>query len=118
MLRTRTRTYARWAAALGAGALILTACSSGDSDAQGDVVRMWIEPELVECEGVAPMECMEVSYSEDGAPELFYDEIEGFTFTEGTAYVLDVEVTEVPDPPADASSLSYRLVEVISEDPQ
>lgn len=106
------------AAALGlaAGALLVTGCTSGD--AEGEVVRMWIEPELVECEGVAPMECMEVSYTEDGEPQLFYDQIDGFTFTEGTAYVIDVRVTEVEDPPADASSLSYELVEVISEDPQ
>ena len=79
---------------------------------------MWIEPELVPCEGVAPMECMEISYTEDGEPQLFYDQIDGFTFTPGTSYVIDVAVTEVPDPPADASSLAYSLVEVISEDPQ
>lgn len=79
---------------------------------------MWVEPELVECTGVGPMECLQVSYTEGGEPELFYDAIDGFTFTEGTAYVLDVEVTEVADPPADGSSLAYRLVEVVSEEPQ
>lgn len=114
MLRRTTLTTVTMT--LAAGALLLTGCSSGD--AEGDVVRMWIEPELVPCEGVAPMECMEVSYTEDGEPQLFYDQIDGFTFTPGTAYVLDVRVTEVENPPADASSLSYSLVEVVSEDPQ
>lgn len=112
----RRTTFATVAAVLGTGALLLTGCSSGD--AEGDVVRMWIEPDLVPCEGVAPMECMEVSYTEDGEPQLFYDQIDGFTFTPGTAYVLDVRVTDVENPPADASSLSYSLVEVVSEDPQ
>ena len=112
----RRNTLAAVAAVLGSGALLLTGCSSGD--AEGEVVRMWIEPDLVPCEGVAPMECMEVSYTEDGEPQLFYDQIDGFTFTPGTAYVLDVRVTEVDNPPADASSLSYSLVEVVSEDPQ
>lgn len=112
----RRSTLATIAAAIAAGAMLLTGCSS--SDTEGDVVRMWIEPDLVPCEGVAPMECMEVSYTEDGEPQLFYDQIDGFTFTPGTAYVLDVRVTEVENPPADASSLSYSLVEVISEDPQ
>lgn len=79
---------------------------------------MWVEPELVECTGVGPMECLQVAYTEGGEPELFYDTIDGFTFTEGTAYVLDVEVTAVEDPPADGSSLAYRLVEVVSEEPQ
>lgn len=108
-------------------AVLLTGCSSAGSgatdvesgpDSSGEVVRMWVEPELVECTGVAPMECLQVAYSEGGEPQLFYDAIEGFTFTEGTSYVLDVEVTEVADPPADGSSLAYRLVEVVSEEPQ
>lgn len=100
---------------------LLAGCSSdGDaaSEASGDVVRMWVEPDLVECTGVGPMECLQVAYTEGGEPELFYEAIDGFTFTEGTRYVLDVEVTEVADPPADASSLAYRLVEVVSEEPQ
>lgn len=109
-------------AAAGVAALTLLAgCSSAADpapDASGEVVRMWVEPELVECTGVGPMECLQVSYTEGGEPKLFHDVIDGFTFTEGTAYVLDVEVTEVADPPADGSSLAYRLVEVVSEQPQ
>lgn len=105
-------------------ATALAGCSSAGSEVaspeagSGDVVRMWIEPELVECVGVAPMECMQVAYSEDGESQLFYDSIAGFDHQEGTSYVIDVQVTEVEDPPADASSLSYTLVDVISETPQ
>lgn len=102
----------------------ISACSSDDGGAtaasatpSGDVVRMWIEPELAECTGVGPMECMQVSYTEGGEPELFYSGIEGFEFVEGTSYVLDVRVTEVASPPADGSSLAYSLVEVVSETP-
>ena len=53
-------------------------CSSDDGGtpatsaaAGGDVVRMWIQPELAECTGVGPMECLQVSYTEDGEPQLF-----------------------------------------------
>ncbi len=49
--------------------------------------------------------------------ELFYDSIEGFDYSEGTSYVIDVQVVEVASPPADGSSLSYSLVEVVSETP-
>lgn len=94
--------------------VLVVGCSSSDSD---EVVRMWIEPELVECVGVAPMECMQVAYSEDGPTELFYDSIEGFTFEPGTSSVIDVRVSEVEDPPADGSSLTYTLVEVVSTEP-
>jgi uncharacterized protein (DUF2147 family) len=109
-----------------AGVLILaiSGCSSADGGTAAasatnadEVVRMWIEPELVECTGVGPMECMQVAYTEDGEPELFYSGIEGFEFVEGTSYVIDVQVSEVASPPADGSSLSYTLVEVVSETP-
>lgn len=76
---------------------------------------MWIGPDLVECEGVAPMMCLQVAFSSDADYELFYDQISGFQPVEGTSYVIDVEVTEVDNPPADASSLEYTLVEVVEE---
>lgn len=81
------------------------------------MVRMWVEPERVDCTGVGPMECLQVSYTEDGQPELFYSPIEGFEFVEGTTYVIDVRVSEVASPPADGSSLKYALVEVVSQTP-
>ena len=61
------------------------------------------------------MMCMQVAYSQDEPYELFYEQIEGFDFREGTSYVIDVKVTEVENPSADASSLEYTLVEVIAE---
>jgi len=103
-------------------AVLLTGCSGQDESAVApsgtEVVRMWIEPDLVDCVGVAPMECMQVAYSEGGDSQLFYDSIEGFEHEEGTAYVLDVRVSEVADPPADGSSLAYTLVTVVSAVPQ
>ena len=76
---------------------------------------MWIGPGLVECEGVAPMMCLQVAYSEDDEYELFYDQIAGFEPVEGTSYVIDVTITEVEDPPADASSLEYTLAKIVEE---
>lgn len=77
--------------------------------------RLWIGPRLVDCVGVVPQQCLQVRTSVDGQTEWFYDTIIGFNFVEGTAYVIDVDVTEIADPPADASSLEYRLIEVISQ---
>ena len=88
----------------------LTGCSESP-----DTTRLWIGPERVECEGVAPMMCLQVAESEDGDYQLFYDTIEGFDFQEGTSYVIDVSITEVENPPADASSLQYTLVEIVEE---
>ena len=88
----------------------LTGCSEPT-----DNTRLWIGPERVECEGVAPMICLQVAKSEDGDYQLFYDTIEGFDYQEGTSYVIDVSITEVENPPADSSSLQYTLVEIVEE---
>ena len=48
---------------------------------------------------------------------LFYDQIEGFNYEEGYEYEIVVEVTKVENPPADASSLKYTLIEVVSKTP-
>ena len=88
----------------------LTGCSDST-----DTTRLWIGPERVEGEGVAPMMCLQVAESEDGDYQLFYDTIEAFDYQEGTSYVIDVSITEVENPPADASSLQYTLVEIVEE---
>ena len=88
----------------------LTGCSDST-----DTTRLWIGPERVECEGMAPMMCLQVAESEDGDYQLFYDTIEGFDNQEGTSYVIDVSITEVENPPADASSLQYTLVEIVEQ---
>lgn len=113
-----------------AAALTLGACGSdsttttdaGDGDPTTsstspaeDNQRLWIKADLVDCEGVAPQKCMQVAESADGEYEYFYDQIEGFTFVEGTRYVIDVTVEEVAEPPADGSSLKYTFVETIEE---
>ena len=84
-------------------------------DSVEGVTRFWIKPDLVDCVGEAPQRCMQIAEAEDGEYFWFYDQIAGFEFTEGISYVLDVRIEDVFDPPADASSLSYTLVEVISE---
>ena len=96
-------------ASVGLG-VALTGCSEST-----DTTRLWIGPERVECEGVAPMMCLQVAESEDGDYQLFYDTIEGFDYQEGTSYVIDVSITEVENPPADASSVQYTLVEIVEE---
>ena len=89
----------------------LGACLTGTSSSR--VVRMWIGPDVVDCVGVGPRKCLLVKESENADWEFFYDGIEGFTHIEGVSYVLDVEITEIEDPPADSSSLDYGLVQVV-----
>ncbi len=80
------------------------------------MVRFYVGPELVPCVGVGETECMMVSETAHGEYLLFYDVIEGFEFKPGIKYTLDVAVTEIPNPPADASALAYRLIRVVAEE--
>ena len=47
--------------------------------------------------------------------QLFYDQIEGFEWEPGYTYELIVAVDEIENPPADASSLRYVLIEVVNK---
>ncbi len=85
--------------------------------AQPETRTLFVGPELVECTGVAPQMCMQVRNSPDEEYTFFYQQIEGFTFEPGYEYELLVEVTEVANPPADGSSLSFRLVEIVNQTP-
>nr|WP_277619583.1 DUF4377 domain-containing protein [Shewanella mangrovi] len=49
------------------------------------------------------------------SPTYFYDAIAGFEFVWGHSYELTVDVTTIKNPPADGSSMSYELVNVVSD---
>jgi heat shock protein HslJ len=102
--------------------VLLTACGGGpivDGEAlpAGEVETIFVAPELKECEGVGPMQCMQIATSPEGPWELLYQEIEGFSFEPGSSYELRVRKEQVANPPADGSSLRYILEEVVSTTP-
>jgi heat shock protein HslJ len=87
-----------------------------DPAMSAEVKTMFIAPETKDCTGAGPMTCLQVAESADGPWTLFYDPIDGFTHEPGYLYELKVSVSQRPTPvPADASSLSYTLVEVVSK---
>lgn len=92
------------------------ATTSDGGPANTSTKTLFVKEALVDCEGEGPMQCMQVR--EGGSDEwvLFYDRIEGFTYEEGYAYELRVAVEPRAKPPADASSLRYRLLEVVTKE--
>lgn len=48
--------------------------------------------------------------------DLFYQQIEGFTFEPGFRYQLEVRTEQLTDVPADASSVRYQLIKVVSKE--
>ena len=82
-----------------------------------DVRTIFVGPELVDCVGLGPQKCMVVKEPQDADWTYFYDGIQGFGFKAGYEYELEVMVTEISDPPADASSLAYELIEIVAKNP-
>lgn len=74
-----------------------------------------IGSQKVDCTGVGPQKCLQVKENESEEWTNFYGSIEGFDYKEGNVYQIEVAVTEVENPPADASSLNYKLVKILKE---
>ena len=99
--------------------LLLAACQpiQDTRTAGGEEMTMYVGPEQVDCVGVAPQKCLLVKQNPDEESQFFYSEIAGFTFEPGYEYALLVLVEPVENAPADASSLKYTLVEIVSKTP-
>jgi heat shock protein HslJ len=82
---------------------------------QGNTETLLIKESKAPCTGVAPMECLQVKHEKDTAWTLFYSNIEGFDYQPGYQYKLLVSVSEVKNPPADASSRNYKLEKVLEK---
>lgn len=87
--------------------------ADGEYEPQGVVERWNVGAEKVDCVGVSPMECLRIRRANHPEWENFYDDIEGFEWEEGQRYILEVDIIEVENPPADASSKRYHLVRQI-----
>ncbi|MCL6259944.1 DUF4377 domain-containing protein [Aquiflexum sp. TKW24L] len=81
----------------------------------------WVNSTKFPCQGVGPMTCLQLQDGEEieeGKWLNFFSNIEGFDYKPGNIYRIKVNVEQLPPPiPADASSLKYSLVEVISQKP-
>lgn len=96
--------------------LLLSACSV--LGPQTETLRLIVAAQTVECVGEGAQQCLRVRTSPGAAWERFSDPIEGFQHEPGVEVVIDVEVREVADPPADGSSRAYRLIRVVSRSPE
>jgi|UniRef100_UPI004048F08F heat shock protein HslJ len=76
---------------------------------------LFVSDVKMDCTGVAPQKCLQIKEKESDDWMYFYSDIEGFDYEEGYNYKIKVEVSEVENVPADASSLKYTLLEVIEK---
>ncbi len=106
--------------------LFLAACGASKQTKKNAMVEktIWINSYKVDCQGVAPMSCLQFQENDELQYEGWsnlYQSIEGFTYQPGNFYRLRVRVEQLDADavPADASSFRYHLVAVlqIKDDP-
>jgi hypothetical protein len=107
---------------LGLGTVALTGflvspAVAEDPASEMGVVTLYVGPERVDCVSVAPQTCYQIRYAPEDDYQLLYSDIRGFDYEPGYNYELRVLKTPVPNPPADASSINWTLVEVVSKTP-
>lgn len=81
-----------------------------------EIKTFFIHSQMVDCVGIGPMKCMQVREDQNSEWRNFYDEIQGFKFNPGNEYTVKVKVSDVENPPADASSKKYELVEILYQE--
>lgn len=76
---------------------------------------IYIADTKADCVGVAPQKCLQIKENEKSDWTYFYNDIEDFDYEEGFFYKIKVDVINIENPPADGSSLKYRLIEVLDK---
>lgn len=87
--------------------------SGGSAVADGEYLN--VVSYKAPCQGVAQQLCILTYDTDADVKGNFYNSIDGFDYVWGHAYQLTMTVTEISNPPADGSSLNYRLDEIVSD---
>ena len=99
-----------------APAVASASSSPAPSDAPASET-LFVRGPLADCQGEGPRKCLVVRGSESEPWRNLFAPIEGFTHDPAFDYELRVEVTRIENAPADAPSLRYRLVQLVSKKP-
>ncbi len=98
------------------GGIPPTTDKSAGTTADKTLQTLYIAAQQADCVGVGPQKCLQIRSSTADQWEYLYQSIRGFDYQEGYEYKVQVRVTERDNPPADASSLLYTLVKVLSKE--
>lgn len=90
---------------------ILTSCKA----TQENKTIFMVAAQKVDCTGVMPQKCYYIKIDDAKEWTYFYDEIEGFQHEKGFEYILEVEQEKIENPPADGSSIRYKLIKIVSK---
>lgn len=94
--------------------LCCLSCTKGDIS-QTEVKTLYVNDHQVDCIGLYPKKCLLVKEKQEAEWSYFYEPISGFDYEVGFTYKLKVLVIHIANPPADASSYAYELINIISK---
>lgn len=105
------------------GTLLLLGCTKDDAlKDRIETITLYVSAETGTYQpwgSESPIECMLVK--EEGSDQfqpLAFEGIDGFTYEKGYDYTLLVEKTTLANPPADASSVTYKLLRIVEKTAQ
>src|SRR6187401_1001734 len=76
---------------------------------------LFVRDVQADCQGEVARKCLMVRGAQSEPWRNLYAAIEGFEYEPSFEYELRVEVSQIAGAPADAPSLRYRLVEIVSK---
>jgi hypothetical protein len=91
-----------------------SSAAEGASEAPS-TATLFVRDRLGDCRAEGARQCLQIRGSEAEQWRNFYGAIDGFEYAPSYAYELLVKVVKVANPPADAASIRYELVEVVSK---
>jgi len=99
---------------------VFTSCDKDTPEDWSEVVKLYVDAELGAYrpwghpEDAEPLVGLKIKESKDAEWEMIpVDGIEGFTHSLGWKFCLEVEKVHLANPPADASNIRYRIVNII-----
>jgi heat shock protein HslJ len=102
-----------------AALLLLASCGvknkTSSTPIQKKETLLWIiSDQQIDCVGITHQKCLVYQLKGENNWQNFYGKIEGFNPEIGYSYEIEVEASPVKNPAADASSLHYSLIRIIS----
>lgn len=92
---------------------LLVSCNQNN---ETNELTLIVASKRIDCIGEGTLKCFLIKRNENLQNwEYLYPPIHGFTYETGYEYKIVIEEEEIENPPADASSIKYTLLEVISK---
>lgn len=95
--------------------LSLAAACHSSTGPRERLLTLEVVPTVVPCYTMFETVCLQAREHATAPWRAFYNRIEGFHHESGYQYVLRVAERQVPNPPADGSSVTYRLIAILAK---